>query len=159
MKLIKLLLWMMMCSFSISCTAQRTLSEVSSIKGVTSVFVGKTMLKLADSSMNLDADKSAIDTSKLLKDLTSIEIITCEDKNVAEKAKKECDRVLSNFPFEVITEVTNDEQNVDISGVFEEDGKTISMLLISVTEPDEATYVLMKGKIDIETLNSALIQD
>lgn len=150
---------MMMCSFSISCTAQRTLSEVSSIKGVTSVFVGKTMLKLADSSMNLDADKSAIDTSKLLKDLTSIEIITCEDKDVAKKAKKECDRVLSYFPFEVITEVTNDEQNVDISGVFEEDGKTISMLLISVTEPDEATYVLMKGKIDIETLNSALIQD
>lgn len=159
MRLIKLLLWMMMCSFSISCRAQHTLSEVSSIKGVTSVFVGPAMLKLADSSMNLDADKSAIDTSKLLKDLTSIEIITCEDKNVAEKAKKECDRVLSNFPFEVITEVTNDEQNVDISGVFEEDGKTISMLLISVTEPDEATYVLMKGKIDIETLNSALIQD
>lgn len=149
---------MIMCMISISCTAQRTLSEVSSIKGVTSIYIGKMMLKLAGSSADFGTDQEAVDISKLIKDLTSIEIVQC-DGNSVEKAEKVCSKVLSKYSFEVITEVTKDNQKVEISGVLDKDGKTMSMLLISVVESNELVYILLKGKIDIETLNEALITD
>lgn len=153
-----ILFWMIMCMISISCTAQRTLSEVSSIKGVTSIYIGKMMLKLAGSSADFGTDQEAVDISKLIKDLTSIEIVQC-DGNSVEKAEKVCSKVLSKYSFEVITEVTKDNQKVEISGVLDKDGKTMSMLLISVVESNELVYILLKGKIDIETLNEALITD
>lgn len=153
-----ILFWIIMCLISISCTAQRTLSEVSSIKGVTSIYIGKMMLKLAGSSADFGTDQEAVDISKLIKDLTSIEIVQC-DGNSVEKAEKVCSKVLSKYSFEVITEVTKDNQKVEISGVLDKDGKTMSMLLISVVESNELVYILLKGKIDIETLNEALITD
>lgn len=159
MKTLKFVLLWIVCMMSISCSAQRTFSELSSIKGVTSVYVGKTMLKLAGASMALDTDKSAVDISKIIKDLTSIEIITCQNKSVADKVQKKCNNILSKYPMEVITEVTNDDQNVEISGAFEKDGETLHMILISVTGNDQPTYILMKGKINIEALNAALINE
>lgn len=157
MKSIRLFLCTALCLLAISCSAQRTLSEVGSMKGVTSVFVGKAMLKLAGTSMAISGDQSAIDISKIIKDLSSIEIIKCEDNGAVKKVNKKCKEILSKYPFEVITEVNNDDQNVEISGVIDNDGETINMLLISVNGNDNASYILMKGKINIETLNKALI--
>lgn len=159
MKTFKFVLMWMICMMSISCSAQRTLTELSSIKGVTSVYVGKTMLRLAGASMSLDSDQSAVDISKIIKDLTSIEVVSCQNKSVAEKVQKKCNSILSKYPLEVITEVTSDDQNVEISGVFEKDGETLNMILISVTGNDTPTYILMKGKINIDALNAALINE
>ncbi len=159
MKPIKLLFLIITSVLSISCSAQRTLSEVSSINGVTSVYIGKTALKIAGTAMAFDSDKSAIDMSKIVKDLTSVEIINCEDKSVAEKVKKKCEQILSPYPFELITEVKNDDQSVVISGVFDKGEKYINMLLISADEDDNTTFILLKGKIDIETLTKAIIDN
>lgn len=156
MKTTNFLLWIVLCIMPISCSAQRTLSEVSSIKGVTSIFIGKTMLKLAGSAVKVDSDKSGVDYSRMVKDLSSIEIIQCENPRVAEEVQKKCDKILSQYPMEIITEVTSDEENVEISGVFNDDGKTMSMLLIKVKDKDEPTYILLKGKIDVDTLAESL---
>ncbi|MDE6692340.1 MAG: DUF4252 domain-containing protein [Muribaculaceae bacterium] len=158
MKTIKLLLVWVMSMMCISCSAQRTFSEISSMKGVTSVYVGKTMLKLASSSMALDSDVTAVNMSKIIKNLTSIEIISCEDKKVAEKVQKKCDSILSKYQMDVITEVNSNDTNVEISGAFEKDGETLKMILLSVRGGDsQPTYILMKGKININTLTDALI--
>ena len=132
-------------------------SEVSSIKGVTSIFVGKTMLQLAGSMPIINNGKSSINISDFIKDLTSIEIVQCENSKVAAKVKKICEKTLSKYHFEIITEVVTDDQNMTISGVFEKKDKYLNMLLISVNSDDSPTYILMKGKIDIEKLNKSLI--
>lgn len=147
-----------MCMISISCAAQKTLSEVSNIKGVTSIYIGKMMLKMAGSSIDFGSDQEAVDIGKLVNDLTSIEIVQC-DGNSMEKAEKVCKKILSKLPLEVVTEVSKDDQKVEISGVFNKDGKTMSMLLIAVEESSELVYIILKGKISIETLNDALISD
>lgn len=153
-----LVFWIILCVMSISCSAQRTLSEVSKIKGVTSVYIGKMMLKMAGSSIDFGSNQEAVDIGKLVKDLTSIEIIQC-DGSAAEKAEKMCRKIMSKFQLEVVTEVSKDNQKVEISGELNKDGKTMNMLLISVEESNELVYILLKGKIDIETLNGALISD
>ena len=159
MNSIKIFLFTLICALSISCSAQRTLSEVASMNGVTSIFVGKTMLKVAGSSMALGDNQSAIDLSKLIKSLTSIEIIQCDNIETSKKVQQKCKSILSKYPFEVITEVTADGQNVEISGVFRKEGKYLDMLLIAVTQNAQPTYILLKGNINIKTLNDALIND
>lgn len=160
MKKIKsLLTWVVICILSISsisCSAQRTFSEVSSIDGVTSVYVGKSVLNIAGMSMNLSGEDSGINISKIIKHLSSIEIVECENASISPTVKQKCENILSKYPFELITEVSEGKENVQISGVFDKDGKTVNMLLVSVQEGSELTYILMKGKIDMETLSNAL---
>lgn len=143
---------------SISCSAQKTLSEVSSIKGVTSIYIGKMMLKLAGPTVDFGSDQNAVDLGKLTKDLNSIEIVQC-DGNSVDEVQKVCNKVLARYQFELITEVIKDNQKVEISGVLNKDGKTLNMLLISVFESNELVYILLNGKIDLDTLNNAIITD
>lgn len=151
---------MFLFSLSLTCSAQRVLSEVASMKGVSSVFIGKTMLKVAGgASMTISGNRSGIDLSKLFKDLTSIEIIACEDKGVVEQVENKCRSILSKYPMEVITETSSDGQNVRISGVFDKEGRNLEMLLITVTGNGDASFILMNGKIDIVTLNNAILVD
>lgn len=159
MKKLRYMIFAIFCLVAINCSAQRMLTEVASMKGVSSVYIGKTMLKLAGSSITVTGDKSAIDLSKLFKDLTSIEIISCDDKDVAEEVEKKCKSILSRYPMEVLTETSSDGQNVRISGVFDNDGRNLETLLIAVTGNDEASFILLKGKIDVVTLNNAILID
>lgn len=153
-----ILFWIICCMVSISCSAQKTLSEVSSIKGVTSIYIGKMMLKLADPTVDFGSDQNAVDLGKLTKDLNSIEIVQC-DGNSVDEVQKVCNKVLARYQFELITEVIKDNQKVEISGVLNKDGKTLNMLLISVFESNELVYILLNGKIDLDTLNNAIITD
>lgn len=153
-----ILFWIICCMVSISCSAQKTLSEVSSIKGVTSIYIGKMMLKLAGPTVDFGSDQNAVDLGKLTKDLNSIEIVQC-DGNSVDEVQKVCNKVLARYQFELITEVIKDNQKVEISGVLNKDGKTLNMLLISVFESNELVYILLNGKIDLDTLNNAIITD
>ena len=117
------------------------------------------MLKLSGASMKITGDKSAIDLPKIFKDLASIEIISCDDKGIAENVEKKCKNILSKYPIEVITETSSDGKNVEISGVFDKEGRNLEILLIAVTGNDEASFILMTGKIDVVTLNNAILID
>ena len=161
MKKIKYIIVACICLLSFNCTAQRVLSEVAAMKGVSSVYIGKTMLQLAGgASMTVTGQKSGVDLSKLFKDLTSIEIVSCEDKGMVEKVEKKCKSLLSrHHPMEVITETSSDGQNVQLSGIFDKEGRNLELLLIAVTGRDDASFILLKGKIDVVTLNNAILID
>ena len=145
-----------MCILSIDCLAQRILTEAASMKGVSSVFIGKTMLKVAGASISIGGDQSAINMSKIFKDLTSIEILSCDENGNMDKLEKKCRSILSAYPFEVLTETSGDGKNIQISGVFDKGGQNFETLLIAITGSEEVSFILLKGKIDIITLNNAL---
>ena len=145
-----------MCILSIDCLAQRILTEAASMKGVSSVFIGKTMLKVAGASISIGGDQSAINMSKIFKDLTSIEILSCDENGNMDKLEKKCRSILSAYPFEVLTETSGDGKNIQISGVFDKGGQNFETLLIAITGSEEVSFILLKGKIDIVTLNNAL---
>lgn len=156
MRNLKYILCAIMCLISLACSAQRVFSEATSMKGVSSVFIGRTMLKVAGASISVSRESSAIDMSKLFKDLISIEIISCDEKENVDKLEKKCGSILSAYPFELMTETSDDGKNIRISGIFDKEGKNIVTLLIAITGSDEASFILLKGKIDIVTLNNAI---
>lgn len=159
MKKLKYILFIFLYTTAFVCPAQRMFSEVTSMKGVSSVYIGKTMLKLAGASMSISGNKSGIDLSKLFKDLTSIEIISCDDKEVSETVEKKCKSIMTCYPLEVLSETTSEGQNVQISGMFDKNGKNLETLIIAVTGDNGTSFILMKGKIDVVTLNNAIIAD
>ena len=61
MKTVKIILCTLMVLITASCSAQRTLSEVASIKGVTSVYVGKPLLRLAGGAAVLEDAQSGVE--------------------------------------------------------------------------------------------------
>ncbi|MDE6637608.1 MAG: DUF4252 domain-containing protein [Muribaculaceae bacterium] len=156
MRRLKYILCLLMCILSIDCLAQRILTEAASMKGVSSVFIGKTMLKVAGASISIGGDQSAINMSKIFKDLTSIEILSCDENGNMDKLEKKCRSILSAYPFEVLTETSGDGKNIQISGVFDKGGQNFETLLIAITGNEEVSFILLKGKIDIVTLNNAL---
>lgn len=156
MKKLKYIICIVLSIISIDCAAQRIFSEVASMKGVSSVFIGKTMLNVAGASVTITGGQSAIDMSKIFKDLSSIEIISCDDKGNMEKLKNKCRSILSAYPFEVMTETSDDGKNIQISGVFDKDGKNLMILLLAITGNDEISFIILNGKIDVVTLNNAI---
>lgn len=156
MKKLKYIICIVLSIISIDCAAQRIFSEVASMKGVSSVFIGKTMLNVAGASVTITGGQSAIDMSKIFKDLSSIEIISCDEKGNMEKIKNKCRSILSAYPFEVMTETSDDGKNIQISGVFDKDGKNLMILLLAITGNDEVSFIILNGKIDVVTLNNAI---
>lgn len=156
MRIYKYILCIVLSIICFDCLAQRMLSEAASMKGVSSVFIGKTMLKMAGSSISIGGDRSAINMSEILKDLTSIEILSCDEKGNVDSIEKKCRSILSEYPFEVLTETSDDGKNIQISGIFDKPGQNLVTILIAITGNDEATFILLNGKIDIVTLNNAL---
>lgn len=156
MRKLKYIIFTVLCFISIDCQAQRMLSEVASMKGVSSVFIGKTMLEVAGASITITGDQSSIDMSKFFKNLTSIEIISCDDKDNMEKLEEKCRSILSKYSFEMMTETSDDDKNIQISGVFDKGGKNVVDLLIVLTRNDKVSFIILKGKIDIVTLNNSI---
>ncbi len=146
-----------MCILSFDCLSQTILSDGSSMEGVSSVFIGETMLKVAGASISIEGNLSALDMSEIFKDLSSIEIISCDDEDNVKPLQKKCRSILSEYPFKVLTETTGDGKNIQISGVFDKTGKNIVILLIAITSEEEASFILLRGSIDIVTLNNALL--
>ncbi|MDE6697236.1 MAG: DUF4252 domain-containing protein [Muribaculaceae bacterium] len=156
MRMIKYIICILISIVSIDCFPQRMLAEAASMKGVNSIFIGKSMLKVAGASISIGGDQSAINMSKIFNDITSIEIISCDDESNLEKLEKKCRSILSVHPFEVLTETSGDGKNIQISGVFDKTGQNLVILLIAITGNNEASFILLNGKIDIVTLNNAL---
>ncbi len=156
MKSLRYIICIVLSILSIECFAQRMLSEAASMEGVNSVFIGQTMIKMAGGSITIDGDNSAINMQEILKDLTSIEIVSCDGKGNVDKLDKKCRSILSAYRFEMLTETSGDGKIIQISGVFDKTGKNLNILLIAVKGSREASFILLKGKIDVVTLNNAL---
>ncbi len=156
MKSLRYIICIVLSILSMECFAQRMLSEAASMEGVNSVFIGQTMIKMAGGSITIDGDNSAINMQEILKDLTSIEIVSCDGKGNVDKLDKKCRSILSAYHFEVLTETSGNGKIIQISGVYDKAGKNLNILLIAVKESREASFILLKGKIDVVTLNNAL---
>ncbi len=139
-----------------SCRAQRELQELSAIKDIQSVYVGKAMLSLAGASMGNSLNAPGFDGSKLMKNLTSIEVVTTQNKKSAKEANTLIDKYLDTHKMEVLTEVSESNEHVLISGETDPESGNIKKILIKVTEPSEFTCVLIKGNISPEMLQEAI---
>lgn len=140
---------------------ERLFGKLSKMEGVTSIYVGKTMLRLAGENINILGGTGGWEISKILSKLSSIEVITCEDSKNAEFVSKEMEKIVSSIPnLEILTEVNDNEgdgnsEHVIIYAIQKPDSDIIETILISVMGDDEPTLIALHGKLTPEDIGAA----
>lgn len=130
-----------------SCIAQAKLfKSAAGIKGVTSIYISPTMLKLGASFSDLGHG-----LDEAVSDLKALEIITCEEENKLPHVKETCQQVISSLGGELLLEVNEDDEHVVIYGTVPEGETYAEELVIEVSDEDDGEYtvIYLKGKIDM----------
>lgn len=157
MKTLRLFLFLVFSFLTLtSCRAQRELTELSKLKDVETVFIGKPMLKLAGSAAGSQLNMNGFDGSKLINKLSSIEIVTTERPSSIKEANKILDGFISRSNLEVLTEINDGEDHVFVSGQVDTVTNVVKTVLLRVSEPDEITVILLKGDIPVEMIGEAI---
>ena len=157
MNALKYILTLVIMSVTItSCRAQRDLSELSAVKGVETVYVGKSMLRLAGAAAGNSLKTPGFDGQKLLNKLSSIEIVTSDQLEACKKVNKLLKNLDLTKRLETLTEITDDEDHVIISGDIDTITNVVKKVVLHVNEPGEVTVIVLSGNIPMSMIEEAL---
>ena len=138
-----------------SCHAQKEFSDLAKIDGVTSIYIGKAMLKMAGGMVGDYTNSDDMDLSQAIKDLTSVEVLTTEHQSAVKKLAPMLDAKLKSMNAEQLMEVNEGKEQVVIyAQPYPGDSTLCSSLLIVTREPKEMNIVMLKGKIDPAKLSN-----
>jgi len=142
-----------------SAYTQKVFTEIAKTKGVTSIYVGKAMLRIASGSamQNMMGDKLNIDC--MLNYLDSIEIITCKSPDAIAEMEKVGAKVIDSLDLEVLTEVEEDNMRMVMMGAIDKNQTEVKTVLIYVNDNGEVAYIVMRGNIPVSVLNKLINND
>lgn len=144
--------------FTAGCSAQKQFADIASNDDVTSVYIGKTMLKMAGSVGGDFSDD--IDIKAMINDLNSIEILTCEKASVVKKIAPTIEKRIATLNADVLMEANEDNENVIIYGTPDPQNENkISNLIIYTREPGELNVVVLNGSIDIAQVSAMIAKE
>lgn len=136
--------------------------SLAKMDGVTSIYVGKPMLKIAGNSANLFGNMG-FDASSLLSKLDAVEVITCDEGvNTAPIVKAMQDLLASMKDLEVVTEINNndsgnnDADNVSIYLQSIPGTDRYKALIVAVFSNSEPTLVALSGDFTADDIASVM---
>lgn len=129
--------------YSIASKFPPSFEAISNYKGVTSVYISSAMLKTFGTSMIGDPNISAIAGN-----LSSIEIIDCENKKFLYTIRNYVKKVAETYNLETLARINNEGEKVSIYGY--STGEKITYLLMSVDDDKKITIISMSGDIPLD---------
>lgn len=151
MKRCILILICLLSILSVSARAQETvLEEISEMKHVEVVYISSSMLKSLQSN---NASIAGFATSSLADDLSSLQILTVDDKSVA-KAREKLKTVDKKYNMEVVMKLKENDTRTDMYAIRTPNKSYFSKLLTIVDEGKKITVIYMTGKVGMNTLNA-----
>lgn len=137
------------------CSAKKQFADIASNDDVTSVYISKTMLKMAGSVGGDLSDD--INVKALIKDLDSIEILTCENASKVKKIAPVIEQRIAALKADVLMDANEDNENVIIYGTPDPQNENkISNLIIYTRESGELNLVVLSGTIDMAQVLSLI---
>lgn len=118
---------------------------ISNYKGVTSVYISSAMLKTFGTSIIGDPHISAIAGN-----LSSIEIINCENKKFLYTIRNYVKKVAETYNLETLARINDEGEKVSIYGY--STGEKITYLLMSIDDDKEITIISMSGDIPLDKI-------
>lgn len=134
--------------FALPAAAQsRMFGNLPENDNITTVYIGKALLKLAGNVAKLDGvPRDAI------RNLTGVEVVTCSSKSAFSKIlQPRLKKAISENRFETLVTADEGKENCTLYGRENADG-TLSRLLIVQKEGSECNIVVVTGKIDLAAL-------
>lgn len=160
--ILSLLAIVMTAAFSLPCSAQdRLFKNMSDLKGCTSIYVGKAVLKLAGSSSSFIGNLDNVNLKKLYDKINSIEVVACDDDEYAAAINKKISELVAGISdLNLLTEVNENDgdgsSNVTIYTRQKPGSDIINTLLIVVMGDDDPTLVAFHGDFTMDDILAAL---
>ena len=129
---------------SVSSFQEPSFDEISKYDGVTSIYLSKLMLNVAN-SMATDIDPRI---NSIVKDLNSIEIIVSKDKSSSLRIEEYVSEITKSLNLETLARVNDENEKINIYGL--PDGNMITYLLMCVDDGNKYMILSMSGNIPIE---------
>lgn len=148
MNAIKHILAIMAIIFCASETAaqNRDFEKIARIPNVEYVYISKSMLKSLE-PLDTSGELNFIHSTK---DLTSIEILSCDDADNIEEVNTMLIDAYEDL--ELLSKVKSGHKNINIYG--KRQGEGLSEILVISPMPEKVVAVFIKGYMDAETLKS-----
>lgn len=150
----KYILLLLLLSFSSIVLAEnnKMYDKYSEMKGVTSVYISKSMLQLIS---NFDMKFDGLDISKISSKLTGIYILTTEDPAIASRMKKDTERVDNNKRYEPLMKVKDDESDV-VFYTLPKNKEVIKEMIVLVNEKSEFVMIQLLGEMTLDDIRQII---
>ena len=128
--------------------------KLAKIEGVEHVHIGKFLLNLAaknGESVNIGNDITFTGKSgNMLKKIDTVDVYTCEEKNSAEQLSQQVRSILDGEGWEPLIDATDGEGYK--SKIYQNQQGKHTTVIIFAEEDDEASLVVIDGKLDMAQL-------
>lgn len=133
---------------TISCAADRLLPNLKKQEGLTTVYIGKTLLRMAGGHTVASATAGVVDMDDIVKYLNSVEIVNADtSESVAYLRPIMKNAMAAVNGLNLSMEVNDEDSEVKIYTVSGSSDDKLSRILLVVTEKDEITLIDMQGDI------------
>lgn len=151
--IMKLLLLIAAMTTSLDCRAEKLFEALASNPHVESVYVGKAMMGMARDFLSKNNDKDTTFALNAIKDINSIEIISCENAAAIKDVKAQAQKIIAKLKLEVILETKETDESTIIYGRTPS-GKdsAVSDIILETSEPSEYTLIHINGRINFQEL-------
>ena len=123
-------------------------------KGVTAVYISPAMFRLIGRLPEVDIEDEDIDLKPILKSITGMYILNCENAVVADKLLNDVERMLDSGKYEMLLEA---REEGELTRMFTSGNeKTVSCFILLNIEDDEVNFISFEGNIPREDLENAV---
>ena len=137
---------------TVGCAANRLLPNLKKQDGLTTVYAGKTLIRMAGCNA-VNVAPGLVDMDDIVKYLDSVEIVNADSKQSVSYLRPIMESAMKSLQgLDLAMEVKEDDQTVNIYTVPGSSPDKLSRILITVTENDELTLIDMQGDIPANML-------
>ena len=130
--------------------------KYSDMKDVTAIYISPAMFRLIGHLPEVKAGGEDVDLSPIIRSLSGMYIINCEESGVANQLIDEVEGYLDSGTYELLMEAKEDGELTRMYTVG--DGQTVRSFVLLNIEPDEATFISIEGNIPREKLEEMIVK-
>ena len=136
--------------------AQKAISlynKYSDEKGMSAVYISPAMFRLIGKvpSIRMEGD---VDISPIIKNLSGMYILNCENPELAQRLKDDVDRYTNSGKYELLMEAKEDGEVTRMYTIGND--KIIKSFVLLSVEPGETSFISFEGEIPREKLEDAI---
>ena len=138
--------------FAITLSAQENIFEkFENMKGVTTIYISPKMFSIIKELKALDSSNVKID--QIINKLSSLHILSCENKEVAAKLRSEAAYIGKDKSYENLMKVKEENEHISI---YMKEGEDNDEYVLLMDNTDEFTIMIFKGKLTLEDIQKVI---